>query len=182
MTLSTATTVEIAPAGTWAIDGVHSSIGFEIAYLGGTFRGRFTDVDAKLDTTGKPTLTGSARVESVQVQDENLTAHLLGPDFFDAERHPELSFTSSSLELDGKKLSLEGELTIKGITKPVALQGTIGEPVTDPYGRERLSIELETTIDRTDFDVNWNVPLPSGEPALSNDVRLISQLFLTKES
>ena len=171
MTSSTATTVEIAPAGTWTLDTVHSSIGFEIAYLGGTFRGRFTDVDASLSGDQ---LTGSARVESVQVQDENLATHLLAPDFFDAERHPVLSFASTAVGLEGNELSLEGDLTIKGITKPVALNGTIGEPVTDPYGRERLSVELETTIDRTDFGINWNVPLPSGEPALSNDVRLIS--------
>jgi len=182
MTLSTATTVEIAPAGTWAIDPVHSSIGFEIAYLGGTFRGRFTDVAAKLDTTGEPSLTGSARVESIQVQDENLTTHLLAPDFFDAERHPELSFASSSLTREGNKLTLEGELTMKGVTKPVALHGTISEPVVDYAERERVSIDLETTIDRTDFGINWNAPIPSGEPALSNDVRLISQLFFTKES
>src|SRR4051812_3936287 len=126
----TTSTVETAPAGIWALDSVHSSIGFEIAYLGGTFRGRFTEVDAKL---ADDRLTGSARVESVQVQDENLSAHLLGPDFFDAERHPVLSFESSSLDRTGKELSLDGKLTIKGVTKPVALQGTIGEPVVDPY-------------------------------------------------
>src|SRR3954452_5322030 len=101
MSLSTTTTVEIAPAGTWSLDGVHSSIGFEIAYLGGTFRGSFADVTAKLDTTGGAALSGSAKVESIRVQDENLTAHLLTPEFFDAERHPELGFESTSLERVG---------------------------------------------------------------------------------
>src|SRR3954471_5943452 len=98
MSLSTTTTVEIAPAGTWAYDPAHSSIGFEIAYMGGTFRGSFADVTAKLDTTHEPSLSGWARVAGVRVQDENLTAHLLGPEFFDAERFPELGFESSSLE------------------------------------------------------------------------------------
>jgi polyisoprenoid-binding protein YceI len=182
MSLSTATTAEIAPAATWALDPVHSSIGFEIAYMGGTFRGSFGDVTAKLDTTGEPSLSGSARVASVKVQDENLTAHLLAPDFFDAERFPELGFESSSLERDGNRLTLEGELTIKGNTKPVTLQGTIGDPITDPYGRERIGVELETTVDRTGFGLTWNVPLPNGNPALSNDVRIVSQLFLTKEA
>src|SRR3954451_11904625 len=158
MSLSaTTTTVEIAPAATWALDPVHSSIGFEIAYMGGTFRGSFADVTAKLDTTGEPSLSGSARVASVKVQDENLNAHLLAPDFFDGERFPELGFESSSLKRDGNRLTLEGELTIKGITKPVTLEGTVSDPITDPYGRERVAIELATTVDRTAFGLTWNV-------------------------
>jgi polyisoprenoid-binding protein YceI len=182
MSLSTTTTVEIAPAGTWAYDPAHSTIGFEIAYMGGTFRGSFADVTAKLDTTGEPAISGSAKVESIKVQDENLTAHLLTPEFFDAERHPELGFESTSLERVGNDLRLEGELTINGITKPVTLEGTIGDPLTDPYGRERIGVQLATTVDRTQFGLKWNVPLPSGDPALSNDVRIVSELFLVKEA
>ncbi len=116
------------------------------------------------------------------MQDENLTAHLLSPDFFDAERHPELSFESEVVGRNGDSLQIEGELTIKGITKPIELEGTVAAPVVDPYGRERVAVELETTIDRTDFGIDWNVPLPSGEPALSNDVHLVAQLFLVKEA
>jgi polyisoprenoid-binding protein YceI len=179
MSTITADTVEIVPAGTWAVDPVHSSIGFEIAYLGGTFRGTFTDVDASL--TGDK-LTGSARVENVHVQDENLAGHLLGPDFFDAERFPVLTFESTTLSGGNGKLHVGGGITLKGVTKPVELEGTIAAPVTDPYGRERISVELETTIDRTAFGINWNADLPSGEPALSNDVRLVTQLFLVKEA
>jgi polyisoprenoid-binding protein YceI len=182
MSLSTTTTSQIAPAATWALDNVHSSIGFEIAYLGGTFRGSFGDVTATLDTTGEPALTGSARVASIKVQDENLTAHLLTPEFFDAERHPELGFESTSLERDGNELKLEGELTINGISKPVTLEGSIGDPITDPYGRERVGVELGTAVDRTGFGLKWNVPLPSGEPALANDVKIVAQLFFVKEA
>ena len=79
------------PAGTWTLDPVHSTIGFELPYLAGTFRGHFTDVDANLTAES---LSGSARVASVDVKDENLAAHLQSPEFFDAERHPELGFAS----------------------------------------------------------------------------------------
>ena len=80
------------PTGTWSLDPIHSTIGFELPYLAGTFRGQFTDVDAKLTDES---LTGSARVASVDAKDENLAAHLQGPDFFDVERYPELKFEST---------------------------------------------------------------------------------------
>jgi polyisoprenoid-binding protein YceI len=172
-------TVGVLPAGAWAFDAVHSSIAFEIGYMGGAFRGTFGGVEARL-ANGE--LSGSARVENVRVEDENLATHLLAPDFFDAERHPELSFASSALDISGDQLTVEGTLTIKGTTQPVVLEGTIAAPVVDPYGRQRLGIQLATTIDRTQFGIDWNVPLPSGEPALSNDVRLIAQLFLIQEA
>jgi len=172
-------TVEVLPAGTWAVDPVHSSIGFEIAYMGGTFRGTFSGVEASL---ADGVLSGSARVDSVRVQDDDLTAHLQSPDFFDAERHPVLGFTSSHLSIEDDRVVVDGTLTIKGIAKPVELTGTAAPPVTDPYGKERIGLELTTTVDRTDFGIDWNVPLPSGEPALSNEVTIAAQLFLVKEA
>ena len=93
------------PTGTWTLDPVHSSIGFELPYLAGTFRGSFTDVDAKLTADS---LSGSARVASVDVKDENLSAHLQSPEFFDAERHPELTFASRSIERSGLELKVDG--------------------------------------------------------------------------
>src|SRR6058998_2488133 len=120
------------PTGTWILDPVHSTIGFELPYLAGTFRGHFTDVDAKLTADS---LSGSARVASVDVKDENLAAHLQSPDFFDAERHPELTFAAQNIRLDGDgKVSADGELTIKGVTKRVAVTGTVTAPIADPYG------------------------------------------------
>ena len=167
------------PTGTWALDPVHSTIGFELPYLGGTFRGSFKDVDAKL---AAESLSGSARVASVEVKDENLAAHLQSPEFFDGERHPELTFASSSIERSGDELSVAGEITIRGITKPVELAGTIGGPITDGYGKERISVTLETTVDRTAFDLNWNMPLPNGQPALQNEVKLVAELYFVQEA
>ena len=175
------TTTEIRqalPTGTWHLDPVHSSIGFEVAYMGGAFRGQFREVDATLDDAR---LTGSAKVASVDVKDENLAAHLASPEFFDVERYPELRFVSTEIE-GGEELTIRGEITIKGVTLPVELTGRATEPLTDAYGRERFGLTLETKLDRTAFGLNWNLPLPSGEPALSNEVTLVAELFFVKEA
>jgi polyisoprenoid-binding protein YceI len=167
------------PTGTWILDPVHSTIGFELPYLAGTFRGSFKDVDAKLTADS---LSGSARVASVDVKDENLTAHLQSPEFFDAEQHPELTFASSSIERSGDDLRVDGEITIRGTTKPVELAGTIAGPITDGYGNERISVTLTTTVDRTAFGLNWNMPLPNGQPALQNEVKLVAELYFVREA
>jgi polyisoprenoid-binding protein YceI len=166
------------PTGSWVLDPVHSSIGFELPYMAGTFRGHFTDVDAKLSET----LTGAARVASVAVKDENLAAHLQSPEFFDAERYPQLTFASDSIERSGDELTVQGEITIRGITKPVELVGTIADPMTDAHGNERVNVKLETTVDRTAFGLNWNMPLPNGQPALQNEVKLVAELYFVREA
>jgi len=167
------------PTGTWTLDPVHSTIGFELPYLAGIFRGQFRDVEAKLSADS---LSGSARVASVDVKDENLAAHLQSPEFFDAERHPELTFASSSLERSGDEVAIQGDITIRGTTKRVELTGTIAGPFTDAFERERLNFKLETSVDRTDFGLNWNMPLPNGEPALQHEVTLVAELYFVKEA
>lgn len=171
------------PVGTWSLDPVHSTIGFEVDYLGGAFRGQFREVAAKLEAEGDtPVLTGSAKVASADLKDENLAAHIQSPDFFDAERYPELSFESSEIDRAGDQITVRGGITIKGVERPVELTGTIAEPITDPYGRERISLKLDTTIDRNEFGVNWNVPLPDGKPALADEVSLTAELYFVKEA
>src|SRR3954466_7469000 len=168
----------IAPAGTWALDSVHSRVDFEVPYLAGTFKGEFHEIAAELAVDGdRPPLGASAKVASGDVHDENLTAHLQAPDFFDAERHPELRFTAEDIRLDGEgNVSVDGELTLKGITKPVQVTGTVTAPMQDPYGNDRIGLNLSTTIDRTGFGIDWNNPLPSGEPALATDVTIVAEL------
>jgi len=167
------------PTGSWALDPVHSTIGFELPYLAGTFRGHFTDADARLTADN---LVGAARVASVDVKDENLAAHLQSPEFFDVERYPELTFASDSVESSGDELKVHGEITIRGITKPVELVGTIAGPMTDGFGNERVNVQLETTVDRTEFGLNWNMPLPTGQPALQNEVKLVAELYFVREA
>ena len=168
--MSTITTTS-APAGTWSADPVHSSVSFEIAYSGvGTFRGSFRDFAA---TLADGVLEGSARVSSVDVKDEQLNGHLQSPDFFDAERFPEITFRTSDLE--------RGELTIKGVTRPVELTAAVTEPNVDPFGREKVGITLAATIDRTAFGVSWNAPNQGGGNYLGDDVTIRAELVLVRQ-
>jgi polyisoprenoid-binding protein YceI len=173
---------EALPTGTWVEDPVHSHVGFELGYATGTFRGSFAPFQARLevDENGAAVLTGEARVDSVHVLDENLNAHLLSPDFFDAERAPVLGFRSTAIRRSGSDLAVAGELTIRGVTAPVELVGTVGEAFPHPSGSERLPIKLEGTVDRREFGIDWNMELPNGTPALANEVSLVADLFLVK--
>jgi polyisoprenoid-binding protein YceI len=174
-------TLTIAPVGTWSLDAVHSAVGFEVGYLGGTFKGSFREIDATLVVTDETvSLEGSAKVASVDVKDDNLAGHLQAPDFFDAERYPEIKFSAKEISLDGETVKVEGELTIKGVTHAAEVTGTVTAPLTDPYGRERIGLTLETHVDRTEFGVNWNNPLPSGEPSLADEVTVTAELFFVK--
>jgi len=173
-TIETPATV---PTGTFGADTVHSRVGFEVAYAVATFSG---DVPAFEATLADGRLEGSARIESITSKDENLTAHLLSPEFFDAERHPVVRF-AGELERAGDRATVDGEITLKGITRPATLSGTIVGPSVDHFGKTRIGLELETTVDRTEFDMNWNMPLPNGEPALSNQVTLKADLTLVAQ-
>ena len=171
-----------APAGTWSLDPVHSRVDFEVSYLAGTFKGEFHDVSAELRVDGdRASLEGRAKVASVDVKDENLSAHLQSPDFFDAERHPELRFAAGDIRLGAdNNLSVDGELTIKGVTRPVNVTGAVSAPIADAYGNDRIGMNLTTSVDRTQFGLNWNQPLPSGDPALANDVTILAELQFVK--
>jgi len=180
--LSTIETTTALPVGSWNVDPVHSQVGFAVEYVVGTFRGSFAPVDARLVVAedGSATLSGKAPVSGIKVQDENLEAHLQSPDFFDAERAPELSFTSTSVSRDGDAVEIEGELQIRGEARPVTLTGKVGKQGVDAFGKERFNLELATTVDRTEFGINWNNPLPNGEPSLANDVAITAELYLVK--
>ncbi len=178
MSTTDQTTSTGIPTGTWVADTVHSSVSFEVPYAVATFSGSVPDFEATL-VDGR--LTGVARIASITVKDENLEAHLLSPEFFDAERHPEVRFETDAIRRTGDQVDVEGRITIKGITKPATLSGTIVGPTVDHFGATRVGLKLETTIDRTQFDMNWNMPLPDGEPALANDVILKADLTLVAQ-
>ena len=165
------------PAGTWKLDPVHSTVGFSVKHMVvANFRGGFGTFDVELDADG---LRGTVDVATISVSEPNLNGHLLSPDFFDAERHPQLSFRSKAIEVEGDRLTIAGELTLKGTTNPVEITGTISGPVTHAFdGSERLGLELETVIDRTAYGLDWNAPLPTGGFAVGNDVKLHAELEL----
>jgi polyisoprenoid-binding protein YceI len=165
-------------SGSYVADPVHSGFGFAVTYQGvSLFRGTLSDVHATL-ADGR--LEGAAKVESISIRTpEQFRAHVLSAEFFDAENHPEITFTSSDLDLreDGTA-TVPGELTIKGITQPVEATGTWTAAAPDAFGKSRGHLQLSAVIDRTKFDINWNAPLPSGGKALANEVTLSVDLSL----
>jgi len=183
--LSTATTATRPYEGTYTADEVHSSFGFAVKHMGvSTFRGTLSDVDATLTADdGGLSLVGAARPESISiVKPEQFRAHVLGPEFFDIENHPEVTFRSSSIELsDDGTARVEGELTIKGITKPIVATGTYVEPREGPQGLV-AAFELEAKFDRREFEFNWQMEVPNGGIALDYEVTLQIHLELGQQA
>jgi polyisoprenoid-binding protein YceI len=171
------------PTGTWQSDPVHSSVGFAVRHAVGTFRGSFGKFEATLsDASGERRLTGQVPVESVEVKDENLETHLLSPEFFDKEQAPEIRFESTKVDSEDGQIAVDGELTVKGIAKAVPARGTVSGPIPGPDGNERLGIDLETTVDRHDYGLDWNMDMPDGTKILGDEVTLTVHLELVKEA
>ena len=171
-----------ALAGTFNADPVHSSFGFAVKYQNvSIFRGTLGEVTATF-ADGK--LDGSAKVESISiVTPEQFRAHVLSADFFDVENNPTITFVSTDLDLaeDGTA-NATGDLTIRGVTQSVTAAGTWAPPSQDAFGNTRAHLQLETTLDRTEFGLNWNMPLPSGGDALANDVTLTVDIALVQQA
>jgi polyisoprenoid-binding protein YceI len=172
------------PVGTWQLDSTHSSASFAVKHMVvATFRGRFEKFDATLTVDADSAqLVGTVDAGSIVVKDENLQGHLGAPDFFDIERYPEIGFRSTSLHREGDQLIVDGELTIKGNTRPVEARGEISGPAVTLGDTTKLGLTLETIVDRTGFGLNWNAPLPKGGFAVANDVKLTVELELTQAS
>jgi len=172
--------------GNWTIDTVLSHVGFAVKHMVvSTFRGRFEDYSGSLSTAedGSPVLQGKVKVDSLQVKDENLAAHLASPDFFDSAAYPEIEFTSTAANVgEGGELEVEGELTIKNHTHRVTARGSISGPHVTLGDFEKLGVELEAVIDRREYGLEWNAPLPKGGFALDNDVKLQVSLELVREA
>jgi len=183
--MSVATEQGIA-AGTWKIDAIHSHVGFAVKHMVvATFRGRFEDYEGALSVgeDGTPRLQGSVGVDSIAVKDENLAGHLKSPDFFDSASYPRISFVSEDVHVgEGGELEVRGTLSIKGNTHEVTARGSISGPHVDIAGTDKLGVELEAVIDRRDYGLLWNAPLPKGGFALENDVTLQVALELAREA
>ena len=172
-------------SGTYAADPIHSSFNFAVKHIVSTFRASFGDVQATL-TSGDDglVLTGSARVDSISVTTpEQFRAHLLAPDFFDAEAHPTIDFRSTRVDLaeDGTA-TVDGELTVKGNTVPVTATGTYTAPIEGLMGEQRGALELTTTVDRNKLGLTWNAPLPQGGNVLADDVEIAVHVELVAQA
>ena len=173
--MSTTQQITAVPVGTWSSDPTHSTFDFSVKHMVvATYRGSLPEFDATLTGSedGSLHLLGIGKLASVTTQDENLTGHLASPDFFDVQRYPEVRYESDEVVRDGDQLTVRGTLTLKGVTKDLELHGTIVGPVVGLGDAEVVGVELEGVIDRTEFGLNWNAPLPGGGFAVGDDVRL----------
>jgi polyisoprenoid-binding protein YceI len=183
--MSATTITERIPTGTYTIDPSHSSVGFEVRHMGiATVRGAFRRFQGSIDATGDtPVLNGTVEVASIDTGEENRDAHLNAPDFFDADQYPEISFSTSAIDAtDDGQIRLTGEITIKGVSKPIELTGTAADGGTDPWGKERVGFEVEGVIDRRDFGLTWNQTLPNGNVLISNEIKLLVSVSAVKEA
>jgi polyisoprenoid-binding protein YceI len=172
------TTIQQIPAGTYTVDPVHSTFGFTVKHNGvSKFRGQFEQVDATLEDG---VLIGAAQVESVKTAIPDLKGHLLSPDFFNVAEAPTITFRSNDIRIaeDGT-VEVDGDLTIRGIAKPVTAIGTFASGV-GISGAEVAGFDLEATIDRRDYGLNWQAQLPKGGDVLGWDVTLQVHLELAK--
>jgi len=176
-------TLVVAP-GTYRLDPVHSTVGFAVMHKVSKFRGTFGTFDATLDVdeSGDMQMTGSASVASVQVKNPDMAAHLQSPDFFDADRHPDVTFRSTAIHAgaDGD-LSVSGQLTMRGNTQQVLATGTLTYIADDGHGRRRIGLDLETIVDRNDFGISFSQQLPNGGVAVENAVTLSVELELAQD-
>ena len=173
--------VTVIPAGTWSIDPSWSALEFEVRKLGlVTVKGRVPSFSGTISGGENAAIEGVVDATSITTFESDRDAHLQSPDFFDTQRYPELRFVSTSVDASGDEIVVRGDLTIKDITKPVELRGTFSGPENDPWGNERIGLELSTTVDRTAFGLEWNAPLPGGGFLLPNDVALKAYFAATR--
>ncbi len=182
--MSTQTIQQQVPAGAYVVDPVHSSIGFAVVHNGvSTFRSGFGEYEARLSGGESPRLEGTVDVASIQIEEPQLKGHLLSPEFFDAERHPQLRFESSELDVaeDGAA-TIRGELEIRGERHQVEASGRFAQLGADLGGSPRVGLSLEATVDRRSFGLDWNAELPSGGEVLDYEVSIAVELELVEEA
>jgi polyisoprenoid-binding protein YceI len=162
----------------WTLDAAHTSVSFAVKHLGvATVRGHFGKVsgDIELDdpddpTTGRGTITIDAA--SISTGNEQRDGHLRNADFFDVEKYPTITFTVTKVEQAGDKHRVDGDLTIRDVTKPISLDYEHAGKVTDPYGNTKVGGTLTGTINRKDWNLSWNVPLGNGGLVVSDTIKL----------
>jgi polyisoprenoid-binding protein YceI len=171
--------------GTFELDPAHSTVQFAVRHQGiATFRATFAEVDGRL-TAGMDgiALEGRAGVESVSIGDPpEFRDHVVhSADFFDARTHPLITFRSTHVDLENDGAAVvTGELEIRGTSRQVTVSGVHQGPRQDPFGAIRAGLELQTTIDRRDWEMNWQLPMPDGTDALGWDVEVTALLEFVK--
>ena len=180
-----ATSLTSIPSGVYNVDPTHSNVGFEVRHMGiATVRGKFGTFQGTIDASGDaPKLDGSVDASTIDTGEANRDGHLKGPEFFDADQYPQIAFHGTTTEAGANgQVTLKGEITMKGVTKPLELTGELAENGQDPWGNERIGLELSAVIDRRDFDLSWNQTLPNGNLLVSNEVKLLVGVSAVKSA
>jgi polyisoprenoid-binding protein YceI len=185
MSTSTTTATTI-PTGTWNVDPQHSQVGFAVKHMGiATVRGEFHDFQGTVavDDDGHATASGTVQATSVDTGEDQRDDHLRSPDFFDVASYPELKFESSSIEpIADDTYRITGDLTIHGVTNPVELEAIVDGTDTDPYGNERVGLEIVGQISRGDYEMKFNQALGSGNMLVADKVKLALDISAVKQS
>ena len=177
--MSTIEAQKTIPAGTYAADPAHSSLEFTAQHMDiSTIRGSFLKFEASLEGGDQPRVSGTIETGTIDTRDETRDGHLKNADFFDVERFPTASFSGTLVTPD----KLVGELTLRGVTKPVEMTANITGPAVDPWGNSRVGIDLLGAVNRHDFGVSWNLDLPNGGKLLEDEVTLIASLSFVKQA
>lgn len=171
----------------WMIDPAHSEVNFQVRHLMiSNVKGEFRKINASIEAVGADfshaKVQATLDAEGIYTNDENRDKHLRSADFFDAEKHPYLTFTSTALEpLGGNDYKLKGDLTIKGIVKPVTLDVEFGGTMTDPSGNVKAGFSLSGKINRKDWGLNWNSALEAGGVLVGDEVRISAEVQFVKQ-
>jgi polyisoprenoid-binding protein YceI len=180
-------TATLIPTGTWNVDPGHSSVDFAVKHLGiATVRGTFDEFEGRLEIGDDITSAkafGTIKTASVNTKEAQRDAHLRSPDFFDAESHPELTFVSTAIEpVDDETFRVIGDLTIHGVTKEIRLEAVVQGTETDPWGNERVGLEVVGQLNRGDFGMTFNQALGSGNMLVSDKVKLSLDISAVKQA
>ncbi|WP_341841810.1 YceI family protein [Chitinophaga caseinilytica] len=173
---------------TWKIDPAHSEVEFKVKHLMITnVTGHFAQFDGTVTATKDDftdaTISFEADVNSISTKNSQRDEHLKSPDFFDAPNHPKLTFTSTGVEkIDADSFVLKGDLSIRGVTKPVALNVEYSGITIDPYGQTKAGFELTGKINRKDFGLSWSATTEAGGLVVSDEVRLIAAVQIIKQA
>lgn len=162
-------------AGTWNLDPSHSEVAFTVRHLMSKVRGTFADFTGQITTTDNPldsTVNATIKVASINTNNEQRDGHLKSADFFDPEAGQELTFASTRIAQTSDGYSIIGDLTINGVTTPVALDAEFLGVAVDAYGQTRLGAEAKTTISRKDYNVDFNVPLEGDKLLIGDKVEI----------
>ena len=184
MTTATITETRI-PTGTWTVDPAHSRVEFRVKHLGiATVRGSFGQFEGTLEIgeDGHGRAYGTVAASSVDTNDPKRDAHLRSEDFFEVERHPEISFDSISIEATGPDtFAITGELTLRGVTRELTLQAEVTGTEQDPWGNERVGLEATGQLDRGEYGITFNQALGSGNVLVSDKVGLHLDISAVKQ-